>query len=193
MARALHLFQFLLDTDNTIHQHPAVKFDLAFARTAKKPATAALAFKVGPSAYQPAALKGQRCQLNLQTARMRMCPRAKNFQNQGSAVDHLAFHACFKVALLHRCQRGVDHDNRVIMLFGSGRNPVDITGAKKGWCARLVKADTFGMHHLKADRTDKLHCLGQHGVGSTRQGHAANIRMNDECRRCAQYGLFSEV
>ena len=65
MAGAFNIFQLHLDLADALHQHTAVKFDLAFPRPAHKAATASLAFKVRPAAHQPAALKGQRRKLNL--------------------------------------------------------------------------------------------------------------------------------
>ena len=190
MAGSFHLLQLFPDAHHAVHQHPPVKFDLAFTRPAQKAAPAALAFKMRPAADKPAALESQCRQLDLQPAGMGLCSCAKNFQNQGGTVNHLAFGAGFKIALLHRGQRGIHHNDRFIMFSCDIGDAVNKTGTKKCWRARLVQADSFGMHNIKADGRHQLHRFFQHGLWPAGQRHGADIRMDHKCRRRAQNGLL---
>ena len=187
MACPLNLFQFLANADNTVHQHPAVKFDLALAGAAKKAAATALPLKVGPASHQTGALKGQGGKLNLKTASMSLRAGPENLQDQCRAIDDLAFGGCFQIALLDRAEAGIDNNDRRVVLVDLRCQPVDIAAAKKGAGARLVKRHGLGKHHLQPDGGDKLHRLLQHRPGTARQRHAAHLRMNDECCRYAQF------
>ena len=121
---------------------------------------------------------------------MRLGAGPENFKDQCGAINHLAFDACFQIALLHRGQGRIHHDDRIIMFFCYDRNPVNKAGAKKGWRTRLVQADNFSMHHLEADGGHQLHRLIQHGFRPAGQRHGADVGMDNKCRRCAQNGLL---
>jgi hypothetical protein len=59
LAGALDLVEFILDTADAVFDHAPIRFELGFARTAKKAEAAALAFEMGPRPHQPALLVRQ--------------------------------------------------------------------------------------------------------------------------------------
>ena len=101
-AGAAHLVQLLAQAGNTVADQPAIGFDLRFARAAQKAEAAALAFKVGPTAHQPAGLILQMRQFHLQRAFGGGSTLAKDFQDQPGSIDHLGLQRLLQIALLHR-------------------------------------------------------------------------------------------
>ena len=82
--------QFLADRRDALIDQTAVGFDLRFARAAEETVAAALAFKMGPGAHQPAFLVGEMRKLHLQTAFSRQRTLAENFENETRAIEDLA-------------------------------------------------------------------------------------------------------
>ena len=181
MAGPFHLLQLALDPHHPVHQHPPVKLDLAFARTAQEPAAAALAFKVGPAPHKPASLECHGSKLDLKAAGMGLGAHAEDFEDQGGAVDDLAACAGFKVTLLHRAEAGIDNNQRMVRLLGDGAKAFEVAASQKGVGARLVEGYRFRMDDIKADGPHQLHRLCQHGVGASRQRHGAHIRVDHKC------------
>ena len=187
MTCPLNLLQFLANADHTVHQHPAVKLDLALAGATKEAATTTLALKVGPASHKTGPLKGQGGKLYLKAAGMGLRAGAENLQNQRRAVDDLAFCRRFQIALLNRAETRIDDDHRWIVLVNPCRQPVNIATAEKRAGARLVKRDRFGKHHFQTDGRHKLYRLFKHRLATAWQRHAAHLRMDDECCRCTHY------
>ena len=192
MACPLHLLQLLSDADHTVHEHPAVEFDLPFTRPAEKAATAPLPLEMGPAPDETAALEGQRGKFDLQSPGMGLRTGTENLENKRGPVDDLAFGGCLEVALLHRAETGIDDDDGRIIRSGHRGQPLDIAGAEEGAGARFVQRHRFGQHHLEADRLDKARRLLKHGVGAACHGHRADFRVDDEGCWCAQGLLFSD-
>ena len=143
-----------LDADHPVHQHAAVEFDLALARTAEETAAAPLPLEMGPASYQAAALEGHRGQLDLEPAGMGLGARPEDFKDQGGPVDHLAAGSGFEIALLHRAEACIDDDQRMVRLLGKFGDPVHIAAAEKGIGARLVERHRLGMDDVEPDGDD---------------------------------------
>ena len=101
-AGALDVVELAAQPGDALADQPAVDFELAFARSAEKAETAALAFEMGPGPHQPRALVRQCRQLDLQPAFMGAGARAEDLEDQAGAVDDLGLPAPFEIALLHR-------------------------------------------------------------------------------------------
>ena len=193
MPGPLDILQLTLDADHPVHQHPAVEFDLPLAGAAEEAAAAALPLEVGPASHQTAALECHRGKLDLEPAGMGLGAGPEDFKDQRGPVDHLAACSRLEVTLLYRAQTGIDDNQRVIGLFGQFGDPVDIAAAKKGVGARLVERHRLGMDDVEPDGADKLHRLGQHGVGAARQRHGAHVGVDHKCGAGSQSRFLCRV
>src|SRR5690606_18799049 len=101
-ARAAHLFQFGLQPDDAVGDHPPVQLDLGFAGTADAARAAALALQVGPGADKARAFVFQPGQLDLEATFTRAGATAEDLEDQSGSVDDLDVPEPFQVALLHR-------------------------------------------------------------------------------------------
>ena len=192
MTCPLHLLQLLADSNHAVHEHPAVKFDLPFARPAEKATTAALPLEMGPAPDETAALEGQRGKFDLQSPGMGLRTGTENFENKRGPVDDLAFGGCLEVTLLHRAETGIHDDDWRIIGLGHCRQPLDIAGAEEGTGARFVQRHRFCENHFKADRLDKACRFLEHGFGAACHRHRAHFRVDDEGCWRAQGLLFSD-
>ena len=104
VAGAAHLFELALQLDDLVLQRTPVGLDLGFAGAAEKARSAALAFKVRPTADQPALLVGQMRKLDLQRAFLGAGAAAEDFEDQPGAVEHLGVQVSFSRL---RCCTGV--------------------------------------------------------------------------------------
>src|SRR4029078_5614281 len=116
-TRALYFLELGLDARNALLDHAAVRLDLSFARAAEKAKTAPLALEVRPGTYQSALLVGEMRQLYLEGAFTRACAPPENLQDQAGAIDHLCTPSFFEIALLHRREGAVHHDDSALIGF----------------------------------------------------------------------------
>src|SRR5690606_21277348 len=137
LASANHLFKLALELDDTVLQQTTVGFDLGFTRTAHEPATATLAFKVGPGPDQTTLLVIQMRQIDLQRAFLGGGTAAENLEDQASTVDDLGVQFFFEIALLHRRQRMIDDDEAGILLVEKRLDFLDLAGSHQGRWTRL--------------------------------------------------------
>ena len=151
-AGALDRLELALQPRDALADQPAVDFELALAGAAEKAEAAALAFEMGPRTHQPRALIGERRQFDLQAALMGTRPRAEDFEDQTGSVDDLRLPAPFKVALLHRRKRPVDHDETDRIFADKFAEIFDGAAAEQAARARAGDAGDFGANDIEMDR-----------------------------------------
>ena len=124
-ARAAAGLTLLLEFLQTLreHLHPlaqqsAIGLELRFARTAQADAAAALAFKVGPAAHQPAGDVLQLRELDLQLAFVTRRALREDIEDEAVAIQHAPADELLEVALLARRQRMIDEDDIGLVRLG---------------------------------------------------------------------------
>ncbi len=157
-ARALDAVELALQPCDALADQPAVDFELALAGAAQKAEAAALAFEMGPRPHQPRALVGERRQLDLQPAFMGARALAEDFEDQPGAVDDLGLPASLEIALLHRRQCAVDHDEPDRVVFDATRGDCRRCRCRTTWRAaartrRAISARTTSRRIARASPT----------------------------------------
>ena len=120
-AGTAHRIKLAPQAGHPVADHPAIRFDLRFARTAKEAETAALALQVGPAAHQTPRLIIKVREFNLQSTFGRAGAFAKDFQDQPGAVDYFDLELFLKIALLDGRQRAIDDDKFAQQVLLSGQ------------------------------------------------------------------------
>ena len=100
-ARAAHVFEVLLQSDDAVGDDAAIEFDLGFTRTAGFAQTAALTFQVRPRTHQARAFVTLARQLDLKLAFLGARAQAEDLENKPGTIDHLGADIRLQVALLH--------------------------------------------------------------------------------------------
>jgi hypothetical protein len=131
-ARALDLLELGLDARNALLDHAPVRLDLSFARAAEKSKAAPLALEMRPGTYQPALLVGEMRQLHLEGAFTRARAPPENLQDQAGAIDHLCTPGFFEIALLHRREGAVHHDDSGLVSFDQTGDLLNLALADEG-------------------------------------------------------------
>ena len=93
--------------------------------------------------------------LDLQRALAGARAPPEDFQNQSGAVDDFGAESFFKIALLHRRQGAIDHDEADVLLPNPGGDVVHLAGADEGRRANLREHDGFVPDHVKVDSAGK--------------------------------------
>jgi hypothetical protein len=177
-ARAPHVIEFAANFCNALTYQPPVGFDLRLARAAQESEPAALALEMSPAPDQPAALVCEVCEFDLEAAFARTGAFAKNLQNEGGAIKYFCVPGLLEIALLHRCQRGIDNDHVGRERASLRGNLVHLAFAdERGWPRFRKRRNVFG-ENAKPDRGGKPCCLGE-----------SRFRVAARLRRIAPFGL----
>src|ERR1700730_7367210 len=186
--RPLDVAELALEPRDPLADQPPVDFELALSWSAEKAEPAPLALEMGPRTDQPRSLVGKCGQLDLESSLVGARLRAKNFQDQTGPVDDLRLPVSFEVALQHRAQRAVDHDDSdpvvADQLAEGVESPAAEQAARPGSCDRR----DLGTHDIETDRPCQAHRLLEPGVDGTTSrvsrhpsGQRFWRRMDDEC------------
>jgi hypothetical protein len=173
LASALDLLQLRLDAGDTLLDDAPVGLELRFARSTQKSEPAALPFEMRPGAHQPALLIGEVGELHLQRSLPRPRPCAENFQDQPGAVEHLRVPGLFEIALLHRGERAIHHDQARLQALDQSGDLLDLAGADEGGRADRGDRNDPGFQNRKIDRAGEPHRFLELGVGGTQGGGGA--------------------
>ena len=108
-ARALHLVELAADLGHSVANHPAIGFDLRFARSAEKAEAAALALKVRPASDEPPCLIIKMGEFDLEPTLRGRRAFTENLEDQSGSVDNLGSDLFLEVLLLDWRQGCVDN------------------------------------------------------------------------------------
>ena len=162
-----------------VADHPAIGFDLGFARTTEKTEATALPLQVGPAAHQTTCLIVKMSEFNLKTPLCGGGSGTEYLQNQAGSVDNLDVQLFFQIALLDRTQTAIDNQYGRGLLRHHLADLVDL--------ARSEQRGRFGfanreINRIGCDQTNGTSETGRFGQPmlerSLAQGH--HIRMSDQ-------------
>ena len=155
------LFELLLEPRHTVTDQAAIGLDLRFARAAQKAEATALTFQVSPAPHQPPRLIIQMRELDLQPPLRRRGTLPEDFQDQASPVDHLGRQRLFEVALLHRGQARIEHDQLGLHHADRRGERLELALADQRRGLKRADLDRDALHHFDVDRHRKPCRLGQ--------------------------------
>ena len=116
---------------------------------------------MGPSSHKSRALIGQAGKLNLELAFLGPGAEAENFKYKPGAIYHLCAQSAFQIALLHRCQGGIDHAKGAV----GGRyvflQAFKDTAGQEMRCTRFAHILSAQESKVAAQRFNEAGCLGQ--------------------------------
>jgi hypothetical protein len=85
---------------------------------------------------------------------------AEYFEDQSGPVDHLAARFILQRLLLDRAKRGIDHQQRGLVLLGQRRDLLDLALAEQAGRTQLAKAEGLLADDVDADRLGQTDSFG---------------------------------
>ena len=111
-------------------------------------------------------------EFDLQHAFPRLRAPAENFQDQSGAVENLRIPCFFEIALLHRRERAIHHDDAGFERLDQAGDLVGLALADEGRRPDLVQRDDAGIDDIEVDGAREPGDLVEPRLRRTLLGHA---------------------